>query len=211
MPKGVSVMHPYHEKHVWKVVNQFYKKFYNDKDRRVVIYGINPGRFGAGVTGVSFTDPIRLENECGIANTFEKKYELSSQFVYDVIKGWGSVEDFYRHFFITSLSPLGFLQNGKNMNYYDDKKLQDAAAPFIIDCILRQKEMFGSLETAFCLGEGTNFKYFKKLNERHRMFKEIVPLPHPRWVMQYRRKKKDEFVQLYIEKLKGAAEHHLLK
>lgn len=204
MPEGVSIMHPYRNADVWKVVSRFYKKYYRDKKHRVVIYGINPGRFGAGVTGISFTDPIRLENECGIKNSFDKKYELSSQFVYDVINAWGGAESFYAHFFITSLSPLGFLQEGKNLNYYDDKNLQEAATPFILDCVQQQKKMCGGLETAFCLGEGTNYKYFTRLNEKYRLFESIISLPHPRWVMQYRRKKKDEFVRLYVNKLRKA-------
>lgn len=202
MPEGVSIMHPYRNTDVWKMVNLFYKKYYHDKERRIVLYGINPGRFGAGVTGIAFTDPIRLERECGINNPFDKKYELSSQFIYDVINAWGGAESFYAHFFITSLSPLGFLQAGKNLNYYDDKKLQEAATPFILECVKEQKKIFGGIETVFCLGEGTNFQYFNRLNEKYHLFESIISLPHPRWVMQYRRKKKDEFVQLYVSKLK---------
>lgn len=203
MPDGVSVMHPYGEKLVWDTVAKFYKKYYADDQKRFVLFGINPGRFGAGVTGVAFTDPIRLESHCGIPNLFDKRYELSSEFVYEVINAWGGAEDFYKHFFVSSLSPLGFVRDGKNLNYYDDKILQQAATPFILDCVLRQKKLFGSLETAFCLGEGTNYKYFCKLNKQHQLYKEIIPLPHPRWVMQYRRKRKDEFVQLYIDKLRS--------
>ena len=29
-------------------------------------------------------------------------------------------------------------------------------------------------------------------------FERILPLPHPRWVMQYRRKRKEEFVGQYL-------------
>lgn len=204
MPDGVSIMHPYLEKHVMETVARFYKKFYADDQERVVLFGINPGRFGAGVTGVPFTDPIRLESCCGILNPFDKRYELSSEFVYEVINAWGGVEDFYKYFFISALSPLGFVRDGKNLNYYDDKFLQQAATPFILDCVLRQKELFGAVETAFSLGEGTNYKYFCKLNKQYQLFREIIPLPHPRWVMQYRRKRKDEFIQLYIDKLGSA-------
>lgn len=204
MPDGVTVMHPYQEKQVWKVVDKFYRKYYVAGDSRILIFGINPGRFGAGVTGVPFTDPIRLETECGIVNPFEKRFELSSQFIYDVIRGWGGTESFYKHFFISSLSPLGFVRQGKNMNYYDDKALQLAVTPFIVDCITRQKQLLRSPELAFCLGEGTNYKFFYRLNEQFHLFGEIVPLPHPRWVMQYRRKRKEEFIHLYIDKLKTA-------
>ena len=49
-------------------------------------------------------------------------------------------------------------------------------------------------------------KYFEKLNEEHGFFKQVLPLPHPRWVMQYRRKRLEEFVELYLEKLRAAAD-----
>lgn len=201
MPEGVSIMHPYREKPVWKVVDAFYKRYYADNKERFVLFGINPGRFGAGVTGVPFTDPIRLETDCGILNPFDKRFELSSEFVYEVIHAWGGAKDFYGQFFVSALSPLGFVRSGKNLNYYDDKALQQAATPFILDCIRQQQDMFGVAETAFCLGEGTNYKYFCRLNAQYHLYKEIVALPHPRWVMQYRRKSKDEFIRLYIDKL----------
>ena len=46
----------------------FYNKFYSDSKPRNLILGINPGRLGAGATGIPFTDTKRLR-ECGI--TFE--------------------------------------------------------------------------------------------------------------------------------------------
>lgn len=204
MPEGISILHPYREKTVWNIVENFYKKYYADNESRMIIFGINPGRFGAGVTGIPFTDPIRLENDCGISNPFDKRFELSSEFVYEVINAWGGTTTFYEKFFVSALSPLGFVRDGKNLNYYDDKMLQQSSTPFILDCVLQQQKLFGSVEKAFCLGEGTNYKYFCRLNEKHHLYNEIIPLPHPRWVMQYRRKRKNEFVQLYIDQLSKA-------
>ena len=43
----------------------FYHTFYNDNKPRNLILGINPGRLGAGATGIPFTDTKRLI-ECGI-------------------------------------------------------------------------------------------------------------------------------------------------
>jgi hypothetical protein len=40
-----------------------------------------------------------------------------------------------------------------------------------------------------------------KLNERYHFFEQIIPLPHPRFIMQYRRKKLDQFIQLYLRRL----------
>jgi len=56
------------------------------------------------------------------------------------------------------------------------------------------------------MGQGKNYKYFSKLNEKHQFFDEIVPLPHPRWVMQYRRKRMEEFRDMFVEKLQEALE-----
>jgi hypothetical protein len=122
--------------------------------------------------------------------------------VYAVINAYGGAEKFYGDFFITALSPLGFTKDGLNLNYYDEKELLKDSKPFIIDCIQKQiATIKTNTDYCFCLGEGTNFKIFSKLNEEHKFFKEIIPLPHPRWVMQYRRKKVDEFVESYVQKL----------
>jgi len=54
----------------------------------------------------------------------------------------------------------------------------------------------------YCLGNGKNFKFLDELNRKERFFSSLVPLPHPRWIVQYRRKRYDEFVSRYIEILK---------
>lgn len=201
LPADVSVLYPYGDREVWSVVRLFYEKYYADNGSRVILFGINPGRFGAGITGIPFTDPIRLEAVCGIRNPFQKRQELSSEFIYQVVEAWGGGAAFYHHFFVSALSPLGFVSGGKNLNYYDDKTLLTAATPYILEKILHQKNMVRSGETCFCLGEGTNYKHFCRMNAGHGFFREIVPLPHPRWVMQYRRKRVNEYVRLYVDKL----------
>ena len=202
LPKDVGIMNPFTDAGAWQLTETFYNKFYNDHHPRVFIFGINPGRFGGGITGIPFTDPVRLKEVCGIDNDLPKKAELSSLFVYAVIEAYGGAKAFYSNFFITALSPLGFTKNGINLNYYDDKELLKNSEPFIIDCIKQQiKTIATSTEVCYCLGEGTNYKIFQRLNEKHQFFKKIIPLPHPRWVMQYRRKRVDEFVNVYVEKL----------
>jgi hypothetical protein len=203
LPAGVQVMNPYSEAVSWQLAAAFYNKFYNDHHPRTFIFGINPGRFGGGVTGIPFTDPIRLKEVCGINSELPQKAELSSHFIYAVIEAYGGPAVFYHDFYITALSPLGFTKNGVNLNYYDDKELLKDSEPFIVQCINEQlKTITTTREVCYCLGEGTNYKIFQRLNAQHHFFKEIVPLPHPRWVMQYRRKKISEFVNLYVEKLK---------
>ena len=200
LPGQVEIMNPFQDEMAWKYTQAIYRKFYEDSRPRVCIFGINPGRFGGGITGIPFTDPIRLETDCGIPNEFRKLPELSSGFIYELVNAYGGAEKFYGDFFITALSPLGFTKNGKNLNYYDDKELLQNAEPFIKKCIVQQKQL-SAYQSCICLGEGTNFKYFSKLNVANGYFDEITPVPHPRWVMQYRRKRMNEFVDLYLEKL----------
>jgi hypothetical protein len=203
LAEGVAIMNPFADKSAWQLAETFYNKFYGDTHPRRYIFGINPGRFGAGVTGVPFTDPIRLKEVCGIDNDLPRKAELSSLFIYAMIEAYGGAEPFYHDFYITALSPLGFTKNGINLNYYDDKALMKSIEPFMVECIQKQQQTISTTDTCFCLGEGTNYKIFQKLNDKYGFFKQITPLPHPRWIMQYRRKKIDEFVQLYVEKLKA--------
>jgi hypothetical protein len=71
LPSGVEVMNPYMDTACMKVCTEFYNKFYNDQDKRHLILGINPGRYGAGITGIPFTDPIKLEKHpCKEAGAF---------------------------------------------------------------------------------------------------------------------------------------------
>lgn len=201
IPEGVTVMNPYRENYIKEVAQQFFEKYYNDNHHRTFIFGINPGRFGAGVTGITFTDPIRLEKECGIKNNLDKKQELSSVFIYEMISRYGGAEKFYSFFYLTALSSLGFTKDGRNMNYYDDKALETALKPFIIKSIRNQMEFGCNRKVAICLGEGKNFDFFSSLNSELHLFETIFPLAHPRFIMQYRLKKKEEYIQRYLEVL----------
>ncbi|MFI5152917.1 MAG: uracil-DNA glycosylase family protein [Chitinophagales bacterium] len=206
LPAGVSLMNPYRDRSSWILVESFYRKYYSDTAMRTFIFGINPGRFGGGVTGIPFTDPVRLKERCGISHELKKLPELSSQFIYQMIDEFGGIDQFYGHFFISALCPLGFMQKGKNLNYYDSRELCNASKPFMTDCIRKQVDTMLGSSTCICLGEGENFNHFKKLNDKHDFFKKIVPLPHPRWIMQYRRKRLNEFVNKYVEALEAVLE-----
>jgi hypothetical protein len=203
VPNGVEWLLPLQDvPESWRVFSTFLKKYYGDNNPRSLILGINPGRFGAGVTNIAFTDPVHLERECGIANTFPKREELSAQFVYRVVSTLGGTQAFYRRFFINSVVPFGFVKAGKNYNYYDEKPLQQAVAPFAVYHLRGLLDAGMGSETCFCLGEGKNYAFLSKLNEREKIFEKIVPLPHPRFIMQYRRKSIGEFVKQYVEVLR---------
>jgi hypothetical protein len=201
LPPQIEVLNPYSEPVVRSIVEKYFLRFYRDNQERVIILGINPGRFGAGITGITFTDPVRLEEECGISNSFKKRSELSSRFIYDVIKAFGGVEKFFIWFYLSAVSPLGFVRSGKNLNYYDEKELEEALEEFILSTLHAQINLGIRMDKAICLGEGKNFNYLKMLNRKTGLFGEIFPLPHPRWVMQYRFRRKEEFVRAYLEVL----------
>lgn len=201
LPDGISVMNPYQDDKVIEICKSFYRKFYNDKKGRRLILGINPGRYGAGVTGIPFTDPIRLEKECGIDNNFGKRAELSSDFIYRLINQMGGPDHFYSHFFIGAVSPLGFMKEGKNFNYYDSRDLMHKLKKFIVQSIIDQVGLGISSSKCYCLGQGKNYQYLKYLNNDIKLFSEIIPLPHPRWVMQYRRKQMKRIISSTISEL----------
>lgn len=199
----IEVMNPYSNPVTFDLVTQFFQKYYADDQPRTFIFGINPGRHGAGVTGISFTDPVNLEKYCGISNQFPKKHELSSIFIYQVIEAYGGAEQFYKKFFITAVSPLGFVKNGKNINYYDQPDLRDAVYPFAIKCLEEQIRFGAKNQKAICVGGDKNFKFLNSINSELKLFKEIVPLEHPRYIMQYRRKSINEFLRKYLNALKN--------
>lgn len=200
LPEGIHWLMPYEDMETKRVMKLFYEMYYNDENPRKYILGINPGRFGAGITGVPFTDPIRLE-KLGIENSFPKRQELSSVFMYEMIDACGGPHAFYSNFYITSLSPLGFIKNGKNYNYYDDRILSGLVKEYITQNLETQFQFGADPAIVFCLGQGKNFEYLEKLNKLHGWWKKVEALPHPRWIMQYKLRSKDQFVKLYKEKL----------
>jgi hypothetical protein len=203
LPAGTEIMNPYENTEVRKICSAFFARYYSGNQPRKLILGINPGRFGAGITGITFTDPVRLEEKCGIQNAFQKKPELSSVFIYEMIEAFGGVQAFYSDYYLSAVSPLGFKRNGKNLNYYDEKTLQEMLTPFILENLNRHISMGFSGDVVICLGEGKNNKFLVELNRQHGLFNEIIPLPHPRWIMQYRYHSRNEYIGRYLKVLKS--------
>jgi hypothetical protein len=201
IPPSIEVLNPYRDAYTMDLCHSFYKKYYDDNKKRTLLVGINPGRFGSGSTGISFTDPIKLETICGIPNNLTKKPELSADFIYAMIEAYGGAKTFYKKHFISAVSPLGFTSEGKNINYYDDKSLQTAITPFVEQSISAMLTLGIDNAKCFCIGEGKNLDYLTRLNDKHHWFKKIVPLSHPRFIMQYKRKKLTEYIDDYLTKL----------
>lgn len=202
LPEGVEVLDPYKTKEVIEINRSFYKKYYNDTNSRILLLGINPGRFGAGITGIAFTDPISLETNLGIKNSFDKKAELSASFIHEVIKAYGGPAAFFSKFLLSAVSPLGYVKDRININYYDLKSLEKSTAEFIKTTLVKQFELTGKIKQCVCIGQGKNLKYLEALNKELKLFDIIHKVGHPRWVMQYKRKELDKHISSYIELLK---------
>ena len=203
LPKDIVVMNPYRENpDILPAVRQFYKMFYSDSNMRHIILGINPGRYGAGSTGIPFTDTIRLHDILGISIPGVHTFELSSSFIYEMINAFGGPESFYSRFFITAISPLGFTTEGKrgkqvNYNYY-----LSCTSSFIRATLEKQLGFGIHRNKCFCLGTGKNYRYLSELNGRYGYFDEIIPIEHPRYIMQYKTRTKELYIKRYIEEFR---------
>ena len=202
LPKDVKLLYPYDNEDTLHVMDQFYSKYYKTNHPRHIILGINPGRLGAGVTGIPFTDPKILEEKLKIKNPFHKRNELSSIFVYELIGAYGGPAKFFKKFIISSVCPLGFTKNGINYNYYDDKELYEAVKKYIVKYINKILRLPIETDIAYCWGKGKNYKFLKQLNDEHGWFDKIIPQPHPRWIMQYKLKMKEEIMAVILQELK---------
>lgn len=210
LPPGIEPLYPLQGEFAVvtrRIVREFYTRFYSDSHPRSVIIGINPGRLGAGVTGIPFTDTKRLLDPCGIDVKEFSTHEPSSVFVYEVIEAYGGAERFYRDFYITSVCPIGFVKTdaGKavNYNYYDSKALSRALEPYIVEKLREQIAFGGRTDRAFCLGTGKNFQYLAALNATYGLFGEVVPLEHPRYIMQYKNRFRGQYVDKFLAAFAG--------
>ncbi|WP_400262727.1 uracil-DNA glycosylase family protein [Sphingobacterium sp. SG20118] len=159
IPNDFRILNPYLDNpETLTVMQQFYNKFYHDDVSRKFIIGINPSRHGAGITGIPFTDTKRLEQVCGISMKSAYSHEISSVFLYDMIKEFGGAAEFYQKFYINSPFPLAIVRRTKegkwiNANYYDDKYLFDAVKPFMVNTLIKHINIGLDTKEVFVLGK----------------------------------------------------------
>ena len=203
LPEGFQVMNPYLDNpETLQVMEQFYRKYYNDSEPRRFIVGINPSRHGAGVTGVPFTDTKRLEKVCGIRMTSAHTHEVSSVFMYEMIREYGGAGKFYRQFYINSPFPLAIVRQTKegkwlNANYYDDPALFRMTENFMIDSLKKHIGLGLDTSEVFILGK-KNADYIEKLNRKAKLFGRLTVLEHPRYIQQYKSKDQRSYIDKYI-------------
>ena len=207
LPEGFAVLNPYLDNpETLQVMTSFYEKYYNDQVPRKFIIGINPSRHGAGVTGVPFTDTKHLENDCGIPMLSARTHEVSSVFVYDMIAQYGGVAAFYKDYYINSPFPLAIVRknaqgNWLNANYYDDPELFALTHEYMIETLKKHIALGLDTNEVYILGK-KNATFLEKLNKEASLFKKMVVLEHPRYIEQYKSKKKQLYIDKFITLLK---------
>ena len=203
LPPGIRMMNPYRAyPQAMAIAKCFYENFYSDNNKRLLILGINPGRFGSGRTGIPFTDPKRLPLVCDIPFDGPLTHEPSSVFIYDMIAAYGGPAAFYQDFYIGSVCPLGLVtvKEGKetNLNYYDNTEVHALLDGFIIDNIKKQAALGMRTDICFCLGTGRNETVLRRLNDKHHFFKPIIALEHPRYFSQYKSRYRPDYIEKHL-------------
>ena len=201
LPAGYEVLDSCQDPEVRRVVRLFAETYYAGEQQRTAIWGINPGRFGAGVTGLAFTDPYALTTMLGIDTTIAGRRELSAEFVWMVIEAYGGAQRFFADFFMSALSPLGFVRGGKNINFYDDTDFLLAIEPQILAWVHEQTAAGLRADRCIVLGTGKLRHVMEHQLRPHLDYGHGDYLEHPRFIMQYRRKRVGEYVDKYVETL----------
>ena len=146
LPDGFKIINPFNgsqKEIVNEISTTFYKRFYNDCNKRRIILGSSPARRGTNSKG-----------------------------------------------------------NEVNCNYYDSKKLQETLYSLIVRSIQAQIDFGIDTSVCYCIGSGDNYTFLSKINKKYNFFDEIIPLEHPRFIMQYNSKHKYEYFEKYLTALK---------
>lgn len=207
VPDGFKIVNPFSgdsKEKINEIINIFYHKFYNDNKKRRMIIGSSPARRGTAITGIPYEDAQHLQNQTGIFIDDFYVNKSSSNFLYDVIEMYGGTDKFYNDFYMNFICPLGIVRiksNGKevNCNYYENKKLQEQLYDFIIETLKMQLEFNIDRTVCYCIGSGENYEFLEEINQKYCFFDKIIPLEHPRFIMQYNSKNKDYYLEKYLE------------
>ena len=170
-----SISNPFNGKNriqIKEITNAFYKKYYNDHNKRYLILGSSPARKGTATTGIPFEDASHLYKETGIMIDNFYINKSSSNFLYDVMEQYGGCQRFYKDFFMSFVCPLGIVNvNSKgnlvNANYYENKKLEKALHNFIVDSLKKQIALGIDTSICYCIGSGENFKFLTNYEEQN--------------------------------------------
>jgi hypothetical protein len=194
-----TVLNPYKQPVVREIVATMIKRFYEGGAARLSVWGINPGRLGAGITGIPFVDPVSLQHTLGIQSTITGASEASATFIAKVIQQSGGAPAFYSSVYLSALCPLGLTRAGNNVNFYDDPQWIDAVVPFIRSAVLTQVACGLRADLCVVLGMGKLRAFIERHTTDWWPFAQTVYLYHPRFIMQYKRSSMQQYIDQYRE------------
>jgi hypothetical protein len=175
---------------------EFHKKYIEPNSPKIVICGINPGRNGAGLTGIPFIDFESLSNM--LPGIKENDWEQSAKFFFSVVQGFG-IEIFYKNFHVTNISWFGFsrIDKSKNVNYFE-KDISTEIAIYLIDKFVEEMDLINP-DYIIPLSKTVLYE-LENLKKQKKIRAEIgTCLNHPSWVVAYRRKDLSTWRQKYID------------
>ncbi len=140
---GISILRDFLDN--WDTIQRFNRHYYKDGAPKVVLCGINPGRLGAGKTGIPLIDFASLSTM--LPDIQRQDSERSAGFFHEVIQSIGT-ERFYRHFYVTNISWVGYQSQQRNVNY---DQLPSSAQDFVYQMFLSEMELV-SPTTIIALG-----------------------------------------------------------
>lgn len=172
-------------------IGTFWRTYYGSAVPRVVLCGINPGRHGAGKTGIPFLDFQSLVQL--ISGIDRHDSERSAGFFFQVVRQFG-VEAFFHSFYVTNVASVGFCREGKNLNY---NELPESALEVVERNFLQEMKAV----------RPTHVVSLDKVVQQ--TMRKLLPatvdcsmrLPHPSWITTYRAKEIDEWAARYLAAL----------
>lgn len=212
LPQGFQAINPFsgsQKDQIFQSVTSFYHKYYNDNKKRRIILGSSPARRRSAVSGIPFVDSVELNKVLEDSQEFLSLKNSSSGFWGDVIRTYGGYDLFYTAFYLNFVCPIGIVRTKSdgttvNCNYYENGELREVLYPFIVDSLKSQLNFGIDMSVCYCIGSGQNFQFLLDINNQYGFFETIIPLEHPRYIMQYHSKNKAYYMDKYLKTLKGS-------
>ncbi len=169
-------------------IGTFWRTYYGSAVPRVVLCGINPGRHGAGKTGIPFLDFQSLSQL--ISGIDRHDSERSAGFFFQVVRQFG-VEAFFHSFYVTNVASVGFKKKKKNLNY---NELPESALEVVERNFLQEMKVVQPTHVV-SLGEAVQQTVRKLLPAAVDC---SMRLPHPSWITTYRTNETNEWAARYL-------------
>lgn len=162
---------------------KFHEKYVQPNSPKIVMCGINPGRRGAGITGIPFIDTNSLSKM--LPDISNPKSEKSAKFFFSIIEEFG-INEFYRNVHVTNMSWFGFykLDKGTNINY---NSLPTEIQNVLIDKFVEEIDFINPV-VIIPIGDIVNWELLYNLKVKNRLNEEIGQrLYHPAYRLVDRR------------------------